>query len=180
MNDETLKPLDVMLKEALDGYHEAQKFKSFSARHPELGRMVNCAVCGERHRSIHVCEQRFAVNKKTKLPMEMVVLPGLTGLTKNQIIGRAAFAKKRIKPHHSKKLLQLVQRTIEIYPLNEGLWPSTETKSAEQVTMEVSRREARAELGFKRKSRKVALQLAQYNSRRINNGLLPGNSKIAH
>lgn len=170
--------LDIVLEKAIADFYEAQKVKSFSQRHPELGKMVNCRVCNTRHRSIHVCSQRFAKNKKTGLPMEMVVLEGLTGLTKNQIIGRAAFAKKRINPHHSKKLLQLLQRTIEIYPLNEGLWPSTETKSAEQVTMEVSRRQARAELGIVRNAERSDKVSQQHRSRRIDRGLLKGNSRI--
>lgn len=33
--------------------------KSYSGRHPELGRMVNCFVCDKRHRSAHVCLPRY-------------------------------------------------------------------------------------------------------------------------
>ena len=155
--------------QAIEQYFEAQKFKSFSQRHPELGKMVNCGVCGMRHRSIHKCEQRFVT---PLTPPE-----GLTDLTKNQIFGRAAFAKKRIMPHYSKKRLQLVQLTNEIYPLNEGLWPASYTKSAEQITMEVSRREARSILKRKRGDARFIKRVAQQHSRRINRGLISGNSK---
>lgn len=34
----------------LEKFLKDQKLKSFSERHPELGKMINCHVCGHRHR----------------------------------------------------------------------------------------------------------------------------------
>ena len=61
--------------------------RTFSGRHPELGKMVKCQICLTRHRAAQVCRQRFVT--------ELVPPDGLTSLTKKQIHGAAAFAKKR-------------------------------------------------------------------------------------
>src|SRR2546423_938656 len=37
--------------------------RSFSGRHPELGRMIKCQVCRSRHRSSTQCEQKFATGR---------------------------------------------------------------------------------------------------------------------
>lgn len=165
-----MKNQNETLTKAVAEFTKAQEAKSFSGRHPELGKMVNCRVCSTRHRSIHVCEQRHVV--------ELIPPPGLTGLTKNQVVGRAAFAKKRVMPHYSKRRLQLVQLTQQLYPLHEGLWPSTETKSSEMVAMQVARRYAREELAIARRAERSEKQSARHRSRRINRGLLKGNSRI--
>lgn len=160
----------VELDKAVAEFLEDHKSKSFSQRHPELGKMIKCQVCLLRHRSSKVCEQRHVV---ALTPPE-----GLTSLTKFQILGRAAFKKKRVKPHYSKKRLQLVQRTIERFPLHVGLWPSTAEKTAEFVAMQVARREARADLLEIRQAARKTKQSIQHRSRRINRGLLQGNSRI--
>lgn len=59
--------------------------RSFSGRHPELGKMVKCQICGQRHRSSIVCK-------------ENVIVP--TAQTRKGVYGAAAFAKKRLKPHN--------------------------------------------------------------------------------
>lgn len=156
------------VQKAIEKFRKEFADRSFSQRHPELGRMINCAVCFLRHRSSQVCHQRFV---KELTPPE-----GLTGLTKFQLLGRAAFAKKRIKPHYSKKRLQLVQRTVELYPVHSGIWPSTPEKSVEVVTMQMARREAREGLEKEYAVKRARLQDAQYRNRRINHGLVPGNS----
>jgi hypothetical protein len=168
-----LMPKDLIkseLNKAIEEYLTDFESKSFSGRHPELGKMVNCPVCSLRHRSVHVCTQRHVV--------ELTPPDGLTGLTKFQVLGRAAFKKKRVKPHYSKKRLQLLQRTIERFPLHNGMWASTEEKSAELVAMQVARREARADLADVRRAVRKEKQSAQHRSRRINRGLLQGNSRI--
>lgn len=43
-----LPKLSPELEQAVKGFEEAQHDKSFSQRHPELGKMVNC-FCGRRH-----------------------------------------------------------------------------------------------------------------------------------
>lgn len=48
------------LQEAIEKFEKAFHRRSFSGRHPELGRMFKCAVCGHRHRAAQVCVQVFA------------------------------------------------------------------------------------------------------------------------
>ena len=152
------------IQKVIDAFKEKYANRTFSGRHPELGKMINCPICTRRHRASQVCHQQFV---KVLTPPE-----GLTSLTKFQIFGRAAFAKKRLRPHHSKKLLQLIQRTQELFWIHYGCWPSTETKSAEQVAMEVVRREARAALEKEYHDKRSKTQSMQHNSCRINRGLV--------
>jgi hypothetical protein len=58
--------------------------RSFSGRHPELGKMKKCQICGLRHRSSIVCK-------------ENVLVP--TAQTRKGVFGAAQFAKKRVRPH---------------------------------------------------------------------------------
>lgn len=74
--------------------------KSYSGRHPELGRMVNCPVCDKRHRAAHVCLPRYA---KTEDGVERLAM----GFRR---------PKGRINRHPNKRNLQLIQRTQELYP----------------------------------------------------------------
>lgn len=50
---------DFRLEAAVSAFNTERSAKSFSGRHPELGRMVNCPVCDKRHRSAHVCLPRY-------------------------------------------------------------------------------------------------------------------------
>jgi hypothetical protein len=43
---------DIALKEI--------RSRSFSGRHPELGKMIKCQICGTRHRSSKICKFRYA------------------------------------------------------------------------------------------------------------------------
>ena len=65
--------------------------RSFAGRNVHLGKMINCQVCGMRHReNERRCEQRIVVELKPP--------KGTDQLTVKQILGAARFAKKRIKP----------------------------------------------------------------------------------
>lgn len=158
--------METNLAIAIKKFKKIVSEKSFSGRHPELGKMVNCAICGLRHRSSKICQQRHVVDLK--------ILPYLMELTPFQRHGRASF-KKRINPHYSKKRLQLLQLTRDLFLLHKGQWPSTKTKSAELVAMQMARREARELLEDRNGLRRAKLQNAQHRSRRVNNGLIPGN-----
>lgn len=105
------------------------RFRSFSGRNPELGKMINCKVCSLRHRDSQKCEQKFvelwveevvATGEKTTVyavaaQEKGVEVPGqrLDELkhapTLNQFIGAAAFKGKRRKSHLSKRKLQFVE-----------------------------------------------------------------------
>lgn len=95
----------------------------FSKRHPELGKMVNCPVCSTRHRQHErKCEQVFTYRvgdyelfredeDGNLVPDYRTALRPDEAPTRNQVIGRAAFAKKRFHPHPSKIKLLLIERT---------------------------------------------------------------------
>lgn len=96
--------------------------RSFSERHPELGKMINCPFCDRRHRSAIKCTQRFKIlwidedveTGKFEYQYATVPLPGQTPTIK-AILGAAAFAKKRKHPHPSRRnhqLIRLVRRLI--------------------------------------------------------------------
>lgn len=148
------------LQKIIDDYRESVKHRSFSGRNPELGKMIKCQVCLSRHRSSIICRQKFAVELKPPKNKEE--------LTIKQVVGAAPFKKKRKNPHHSHKQLELLQRVIETFDDYNGVWPSTETKSREQVAMEVARRDARKQLKKKRQAKKNKKLAMQYESRRIN------------
>jgi hypothetical protein len=77
--------------------------RSFSGRNPHLGKMVNCPFCNLRHRqNERKCEQKFA--EEDGIVYGALVPPeGLTQLTKRQIFGARAFAKKRQRPRNKPK-----------------------------------------------------------------------------
>jgi hypothetical protein len=89
-------------KQAIAKFQETFKERTFSQRHPELGKMINCHVCGMRHRSAQVCEQKFAVgpvNPKRRYGMG---------------------SNKRINPHWNRKRLMIVDLTRQLLPYYSG------------------------------------------------------------
>jgi hypothetical protein len=172
LNPDTTIPNSVseLVQQAIEKFREDFKHRSFSQRNPDLGKMVNCQVCNLRHRSSQICHQRHVV--------ELVPPDGLTELTKFQVLGRKQFSGKRINPHYSKKRIQLVQRTIELYPLHDGIWPGGHGLTPEVMAMHMARREALEGLQRERNERRSQKTSAQHRSRRINRGLLQGNARV--
>ena len=100
----------LLTKRAADAFFSERESKSYSARHPELGRMINCWVCDKRHRSSRVCVPAYGrvageINDKD----EVVIV------TKRQRDGAAAYKGKRILRHRNKWGLQVIERTTLIY-----------------------------------------------------------------
>jgi hypothetical protein len=112
---------------------EEIKRRSFSGRHPELGKMVNCQVCRTRHRSSIKCEQKFvelwveedletgekttvyavaAQPKGTEVPHQISAQQP----TLKQIVGAAAFKGKRLNPHLNWRNLQLIEQVRALLP----------------------------------------------------------------
>jgi hypothetical protein len=113
--------------------------RSFSGRHPELGKMINCPVHGRRHRrfefGVEPCKQTFTYEVKDKdgrkyrqytevegkdgevsvTPDFRTAIPTDQKPTMKQIVGRAATAKKRFHPHPSKIKLLFIQRVREVF-----------------------------------------------------------------
>lgn len=140
----------------------AIRARPYSGRNPQLGKMVNCQICGTRHRQVRLFEAREAIKsdgtvvsiEQTSSVCKMVYAVGRYDPDKKPLIasqiklkgvfGAAMVAKKRIKPHLSKKKLQLVQLTQQIYPQNEPYITNP------QECMEESRKQAARQLKDKR------------------------------
>lgn len=123
--------------------------RSFSGRRPELGKMIKCQVHGFRHREFEFglkCEQKFTnrigdyellreeVDQQTG---EIKLVPAYRTAqqpdsqpTKRQVVGAAAFARKRVTPRYSPLARLLVYRTREIF---ESRGFSLETKTEEET-----------------------------------------------
>jgi hypothetical protein len=156
------------------------KQRTFAGRHPELGKMINCHVCGQRHRETHMigkdvvqCEIRYAKGSRYDMmpeseKKEMVIEPA----TMRQLMGARHFAKKRRHPHPSKRNLQLVQCTQQNYPRNEPFY--TDPKEC----MEAARTEALRELKAERRVARRAVRRQTQISRRINLGFAKPGARL--
>jgi hypothetical protein len=132
------------IQNAIDRFREKYHNKSFSGRHPELGRMINCPICDRRHRTSEICLQRFA---KTEEGVELVARGHGHG-------------KGRINRHWNKRSLELVDLTrklIIFYPNG-----NEDVKKARSAAMNALRKKWHA--------RSQQIQHQQKLSRKINRG----------
>ena len=132
------------IQKTVDSIREKQKEKSFSQRHPELGKMVNCPMCDRRHRTSEICLQRFA---KTEEGVELVARGHGHG-------------KGRINRHWNKRSLELVdltRRLIIFYPNGDE-----DVKKARSAAINILRKKWHA--------RSHRIQMQQKLSRKINRG----------
>lgn len=92
------------IQNAIDRFRAQFREKSFSERHPELGKMVKCQICNKRHRSVIACIQVFAKDKNEE-----------------ELIAKGhGHGKGRIHRHWNKRSLELVdltRRLILFYPI---------------------------------------------------------------
>jgi hypothetical protein len=107
------------VEQALQAVHERIRVLSFSGRHPDLGKMFKCQVCGIRHRQAERdCKQVFA----KRGAMELIA--GQTPETETviearkirAIVGAKIFKGKRLKPHLNKRQLQFVELVRKLVP----------------------------------------------------------------
>ena len=163
------------LQQAIAKFNKEHAEKSFSGRHPELGRMINCQICGNRHRehdSIVVCTQRFCTSKHDSSVLLTSDSAHDGPATIKDVIGAAAFAKKRRNPHFSHRRLQLVQMTQQIFHEEFEPYFTDHVSSMKQARMI-----AAIALKNARRVRSQSKQHQQDCSRRINRGLLPGGAR---
>lgn len=174
--------------------------RSFSGRHPELGKMVKCHFCGLRHRvNERKCEQQFTYKvrdkngrvyerfrekteeeKKDKSEVEQATLvPDLrTAISLNrqptikQFLGAAQFTKKRWHPHHSKVKLQFIERTRVVYDQLKFVWNLLGTPNTTASKLQRARVYAARQLRKEREFGDCAKRRQQDLSRRINRGLV--------
>jgi hypothetical protein len=176
-----LSPEQRLLNAAIADFNTAQYEKSFSGRHPELGKMVNCKVCGTRHRvNEKKCEQVFTYrigdyelfreNENGELvPDYRTAIRPDQKQTKKQREGSARFAKKRFNPHYSKEKLLFVERTRKIF--QELGFSLEDTGEVFQKNLHRARILAAREIREERELRDRAIRRRQKVSRRINKGL---------
>src|SRR5271157_976154 len=173
--------------------------RSFSGRHPELGKMIKCRICGLRHRqNERKCEQQFTYSVKDKDGRKYeqfreqteeeqkgkndsekdTLVPDLrTAISLNrkptmkQFLGAAQFAKKRWHPHHSKIKLQFIERTRVMYDQLKFVWNLLGTPNTTTSKLQRARVYAARQLRKEREFRDRAARRRQDLSRRINRGL---------
>ena len=128
-----LKPVSQEVIDAVNATLEDITGRSFSGRHPELGKMIKCQVCRLRHRESIKCQQRFVElyieedletsEKKiiyaTAMQEPGTVLPHQHSIhqpTIKQIVGAQNFKGRRSKPHPNKRNLQFVEQVRILLP----------------------------------------------------------------
>lgn len=164
----------------------ALRNRSFSGRNPQLGRMIKCQICGRRHRENwevggvkYMCVQQFAkprymfttTEAGEIIPVPMDQRPEMTANyrqiqpTQKGIMGAAAFAKKRRKPHYGRNDLLLVQRTIELYP-EHAVYLSDPLEAMREARLQAQREIAR-NLELRSGRRKRLMKISRI-SRKLN------------
>ena len=148
--------------------------RSFSGRHPELGKMIKCAVCGLRHRKEErKCEQKFkelwidedletgelsTVYATVPLHNQKPANPVRAIFGAKQFKGKRKFARPSIKER------RLIEMTRKIFPAFEGITPD------EQKQMEMARKLAKVVLKCLYRTKADRRTAQQQLSRRINRG----------
>lgn len=146
MNDEIVTPVpqaepefkSTLTQAQLDAATAEIVGRLFSGRHPELGKMINCVVCGLRHRTANKCVQNFTYTVKDKdgrsyqqyreveengevklTPDYRTAIPANEKPTRRQISGPPQrpnqFVGPRHNPHYSKIKLQFIERVRAVY-----------------------------------------------------------------
>lgn len=124
---QVVTPAEAVLKTADEALKEIRG-RSFSGRHPELGKMVKCAVCGFRHRSSIVCKQKFVVKwieedvetgERTEFFATALPQPGEfppRAETFKQKFGASIVKGRRIKPHPNRRNLIYIETVRAFTP----------------------------------------------------------------
>ena len=156
-----LAPGSSELTEAVEKFHEAFAGRTFSQRHEELGKMINCPRCGLRHRAGDpLIKESTAHGEQKKAVFD-------------QPSGAAYFSKQRINQRHNSRVHEFAQLAEKIY--NEEIAPYFHAEG--DILIRRAQRQAAAIL---RKRWVASLALRKHMqsvSRRINWGLLPGGSR---
>ena len=152
------------LAAAIEKFQEKFAEGSYSQRHTDLGKMINCPKCGLRHRQSDPLMNNSAAHGEQK--MATLNHPSRAAVTKG----------KRILAHHSARLLQLVERTRKIFHEDIELYFHEE---GQRLVLR-ARRRALIQLTRERLVESRAYKQMQNTSRRINQGLLPGGSRFSH
>lgn len=158
------------LQAAVAKFNEAFAERSFSQRHEDLGKMINCQLCGSRHREGDPVVRLSRAHGEQKLhDFPSRHAPG----------NRPRNAKIRFNPHRHPKVIQFIQLSEKIY--NEDIAPyfRPDPEHPDNLIRRAQRQAAR----IMRRiwiAQRVARKNMQDHSRRINAGLeIPG-SRYSH
>jgi hypothetical protein len=161
-----VEPPTFKIKEAVAAaiakFEEERLFKSFSERNPQLGKMIKCAICRERHRKYLICVQVFAlshIEEDLETGDKTSVYRTAPGR------GRTQFKGKRLKPHLSKPKLLFINRVRQLLDYDEDTdLESPLFQSALKLARKKAGRQLRKEARFKRSQRNAR----RAKARRIN------------
>ena len=153
------------LAAAVAKFEEQQRLKSFSERHPDLGKMIDCRLCGRRHREGDPLAKESRAHGEQKFGDVEIPSRSVT------------FKKQRINPHHNDKVRRFVRLTKKIFDEDIAPYFHAETpEEQENLVRRAQRRAAHILRKFWIKPR-IARKHTQDVSRRVNRGLLPGGSR---
>ncbi len=122
----------LIVKRAADAFFAERETKSFSERHPELGKMVNCYVCGTRHRSARVCVPTYAVIPGETDEQGQPVFRIASQYTRKGVMG-AKSVKGRILKHRNARGLQVLERATILFRQDIVSFPSLTRESVDET-----------------------------------------------
>jgi hypothetical protein len=122
------------MQAAIAEFESGRVRKSFAARHPELGKMVNCQVCHTRHRNARVCVPVYTTTMKDADGVEQkceerVLVP----TTYKMFLGASQFKGKRIFKHRNKRSLQVLERATKIYREEKSYFPNIDKEEDDKL-----------------------------------------------
>jgi hypothetical protein len=159
-----LDPQKQELNAAVAEFLEIARNGSYSQRHPELGKMIACQVCGRRHRSARVCLPVYGRVAGTENEKGEVTIS-----TKKQALGAAVFKGKRILKHRNAWGLQVLERATLLFRewRADPYQFTTPDDELGKHALSRSLNEKRSERAADRKTRMARTR----ESRRVNRGL---------
>lgn len=134
-----------VLQKAVQQFEQDREVKSYGDRHPELGKMFTCQVCGLRHRGTLPC---IPVYKKDESGDEMFAVHGMPKGPKRR--------------HRNKRGLQDLERATQLFNEYEPFYGDKD-EAGKQALIDAVR-----ELKTKRRVRRKRLLKITKTSRRIN------------
>ena len=163
--------IDPVLRQAATEFEKQRAGKSFSERYPELGKMINCYVCGLRHRAAKVCTPVYATSKTETVEAEdgsIVPAPMMASqLTRKGVYGAKQFARQRILKHRNRWSLMVLDRATQYYRKEMSFYPSIVVDKEDATDEEKkSNQEFRDKIGKQALSRALNILRAARTARR--------------
>jgi hypothetical protein len=152
-------------------FREAFAERNFSQRHEELGKMIDCHLCGVRHREGDPLFKNSRAHAEQKRATQEVASLGS--------VPRSNFAKPRFNPHHGAKQIQFAQLSAKIHEEDIAPYFRPDPEHPDNLI----RRAQRIAAKFLRRlwiKPRVAYKHMQDHSRRINAGLEVPGSRYSH